>query len=371
MARLRSFTSMAAFVCAAATVAVPVATHAASLYKVTPLVSDQSGVGKPDANLQNGWGVAFNPTAFVWVADNGTGHATLYDGNGNVQSLVVDIPSPDSLTGGTPTGITFNASNDFAVTDGTSSAPARFLFATEDGVIAGWAPNVPNVPGVTSTQAFRAVTRAGAVYKGLAIAGDGTANRLYAANFVNGTIDVYSNTFAPTAVPGGFTDRHLPSGFGPFNIMNIQGNLYVAYAKQTPGSNDETAGQGLGFVDVFDADGFLLKRLVTRGQLNAPWGMALAPAGFGQFSNRLLVGNLGDGTINAYDPVSGNFVGTMRADDGRPLVIDGLWGIAFGNGIDAQPTDTVFFAAGPGDESQGLYGRIDVSAKTAMAVATI
>src|SRR5205814_3490609 len=271
------------------------------------------------------------------------------------QGLVVTIPSANGTDHGTPTGITFNSSSDFKV----GAAGAAFLFATEDGLIAGWnggtvATRVFPAAGVTPT----------AVYKGIAIAGNGTAHFLYAADFHNKKIDVLDATFAPVTTTGGFVDPNIPAEFGPFNIMNIQGNLYVAYAQKEEDGDDEVAGPGLGFVDVFDADGVLLRRLATRGKLNAPWGMALAPTGFGKFSNALLVGNFGDGTINGYDPKNGTSLGQLRTADNNVLVIDGLWGIAFGNGILSQPTDVLFFAAGPAGETQGLYGFIEPSAPT-------
>jgi len=338
---------------------------APSAYTVTNLDSDVPGAAlHVDPNLMNGWGVAFNPNGFVWVADNHSGRSTLYDGNGVVQSLVVTIPAVTGDGMGSPTGIVYNGSNDFAIVTGpppaaggpAPMAPSRFIFASEDGLISAWAPGL--------TVAVRAAMNAAAVYKGIAIAGNGTANQLYAADFVGGKIDVYTNTFAPTTVPGGFVDDKLPKGYGPFNITNILGSLYVAYAQVDPDTGDEVAGPGLGFVDVFDADGFLLRRVAQRGQLNAPWGMALAPAGFGPFSNMLLVGNFGDGTINAYDPVKGGFRGRLRTNDNKDVKIDGLWGLAFGNGIQHQPTDTLFFAAGPDEEAHGLYGRIDVDASS-------
>ncbi|HEY1329183.1 MAG TPA: TIGR03118 family protein [Casimicrobiaceae bacterium] len=324
-------------------------------YHVQSLVSD-GGVpaAHRDDNLKNGWGVAFNPTAFVWVADNGSGKSTLYDGNG-VQQIppIVTIPSADPSTHGTPTGITFNASNDFTVSSNGVSGPARFIFVSEDGMVSGWAPNVD------FNNAIKGWLNPDAVYKGVALAGNGGQHfMLYAADFRGRKIDVYDSTFHPASVSGGFVDHQIPDGYGPFNIMNIEGNLYVAYAKKDPNSDDEAAGPGLGFVDVFDADGNLLKRLAKHGTLNAPWGMALAPAGFGKFSNRLLVGNFGDGAINAYDPRTGKFAGQLKSN-GKVLKIDGLWGIAFGNGVLSQPTDTLFFAAGPNDEANGMYGRID------------
>ena len=278
-----------------------------ALYPITPLVSDVGGAAATlDPDLVNPWGVAFNPNGFVWVADNHAGKSTLYDGNGAKQALVVTIPSADGVSLGSPTGITFNGTSDFriALTPGGTPVVAPFIFVSEDGVVSAWAP------GLTTAQVV--ATNPAANYKGVAIAGDGVANHLFAADFVGGKIDVYTTTFAPGSVPGSFADASIPPDYGPFNIMAFQGNLYVAYAKVGDGG-DEVAGPGLGFVRVFDANGFLLKRLVSRGPLNAPWGMALAPAGFGRFSNRLLVGNFGDGTINAFDVADGHFAGRLDA----------------------------------------------------------
>ena len=339
-----------------AAVALAAPAHADSIdYAVTKLVSDIPGNAtnpSPDPDLLNPWGVAFNPNGFVWVNDNHSGKSTLYDGHGIKQALVVTIPPASGAGLGSPTGITFNGTTDFriVVPPATTSVAAAFVFASEDGVISAWAP------GLTTAQVV--ATSASANYKGVAIAADGVANRLYAADFTGGKIDVYTNAFAPTSVPGGFADPSIPAGYGPFNVMALQGNLYVAYAK-IGADGDEVAGQGLGFVRVFDANGFLLKQLASHGPLNAPWGMALAPAGFGRFSNRLLVGNFGDGMINAFDPKTGNFVGRMRTGKGKPQGIDGLWGIAFGSGVKDQPTDTLFFAAGANGEADGVYGRIE------------
>jgi uncharacterized protein (TIGR03118 family) len=322
-------------------------------YAVTKLVSDLAGAAEhTDANLVNGWGIAMRATSPIWVSNNGTGTSTVYNGLGaqiSPPSPVV-VPSASGGDHGVPTGVTANPStNDFLIA-GAGTA-AIFLWSTEDGAIAAWNA------GPVATIKFTATD--GASYKGLALAGDGEHFRLYAADFHNGKIDVLDNTFTPTSVPGGFVDPSIPTGFHPFNIMNLQGNLYVAYALKEADEDDEVAGQGLGFVDVFDADGFLLTRAAARGKLNAPWGMAIAPAGFGKFSNHLLVGNFGDGTINAYDPKNFTFAGQLAAADGHVLKIDGLWGIAFGNGFQHQPTDALFFAAGPDDESHGMYGRID------------
>jgi uncharacterized protein (TIGR03118 family) len=339
-------------------------------FQVHTLVSD-GGVpaDHTDSHLKNAWGVAFNPAGFVWVANNHSGTSTLYDGNGVPSPatpnppgpLIVTIPPASGLASdvGSPTGITFNASNDFEVSNGTTKGVAKFIFASEDGMISGWAPNVD------FTHALKGVVNPNAVYKGIAIAGNGSDHFfLYAADFRGHKIDVYDSQFKPVTVPGGFVDPKIPKDFAPFNIMNIQGNLYVAYAKTQPNSDDELAGPGFGFVDVFDADGKLLLRLASKGSLNAPWGMAIAPKGFGRFSNDIIVGNFGDGTLSAFDPHDGHFDGQLKTPDGKKVVIDGLWGIAFGNGILSQETDTLFFAAGPNEEVNGAYGRIDLVPST-------
>jgi len=323
-------------------------------YQVTNLVSDGSVAGTlTDGNLVNGWGIAMRATSPIWVSDNGSGKSTAYDGTGvlKVTVCVPAVSTPCPTDTGVPTGITSNPSTTDFLLGGPGTA-ALFLWATEDGGIAAW-----NGVGLNATIKFAATD--GAVYKGLALAGNGSSFRLYAADFHNGKIDVLDNTFALKPIPGGFVDPTIPAGFSPFNIMNLQGNLYVAYALREQGGNDEVAGPGLGFVDVFDADGVLIRRVASRGKLNAPWGMALAPSGFGKFSNHLLVGNFGDGTINAYDLKNGTFAGQLRTSNGQVLTIDGLWGIAFGNGFQQQPPDTLFFAAGPDHESHGLYGKIE------------
>jgi uncharacterized protein (TIGR03118 family) len=338
------------------------ASHAAGdFYQQRNLVSDGFvPADNKDPNLVNAWGVAFNPFGPVWVADNGTGLSTLYNGDGKPQPLVVQIPAPAGSGGnGTPTGTVFNGSNDFVVSNGTASGPSRFIFATEDGVIAGWSP------AVDMTHAIRAVDNSsttGAIYKAIALSAGGNGNLLYAADFHNNKIDVFDRDFKLVSLPGdAFSDPNLPAGFAPFGLQAIHGDLYVSYAKQDADKHDDVKGKGLGFVNVFDPNGHLIRRLVSQGALNAPWGMVLAPAGFGKFANRLLVGNFGDGMINAYDLATGRFIGRLKQADRRPVAIDGLWGIAFGNGFANQPVNTLFFAAGPADESHGLYGRIDVS----------
>ena len=328
-------------------------------YIVHNLVSNQPNVADhQDGNLQNAWGIVFGPTNPVWVSDNSSGVATVYDGAGN-PILAGNPPAPLVVTipGGAPTGITFNPSaSDFQITCGNpaTTAAAAFLWATENGNIAAWR-------GACGSTAVTIPTTmvANGVYKGIAIAGDGKMDfRLFAADLFNGKIQVFDSNFMPTTVPGGFADPNLPPGYAPFNILNLQGNLYVAYAFHVAGDHDETAGAGLGIVDVFDANGFLIKRVAKGGKLNAPWGMAIAPAGFGKFSEMLLVGNFGDGTINAFDMKNNTFAGQLRTGNGHVLTIDGLWGLAFGNNFRSQPANTLFFAAGPNDESDGLYGTI-------------
>lgn len=330
------------------------------VYQQRNLVSDGFVAAEnpdgPDANLVNAWGLAFNAFGPAWVADNETGLATIYDGDGHILSLVVNIPAPGSDTGGHPTGIVFNGSSS-ATSFAVAGGPSKFIFSTEEGVIAGWAGGTQAVVAVDNS------ATTGAVYKGLALSAGGSGQLLYATDFHNGRVDVFTNTFAPaTLAAGAFTDPNLPSGYGPFGIQAIGGNIYVTYAKQTPGEDDETAGPGLGFVDVYDPNGSLISRVASHGNLNAPWGIALAPAGFGKFSNSLLIGNFGDGTINAYDTKNYTPLGQLRGQDHKPLVIEGLWAIQFGNGFANQPVNTLFFTAGPDDEGHGLYGRIEVPA---------
>jgi uncharacterized protein (TIGR03118 family) len=325
-------------------------------FAATNLVSDGTPAAPhADANLVNAWGIAFNPTGFVWVADNGTNNSTLYDGNGVPQTLVVAIP-PGAAGEAAPTGIVFNASQDFKVTQNGVTGAAAFIFAGEGGTIAGWSPAVNRTNAVTAVD----TGVNGALYKGLAIASYTAANYVYAADFRNNAVDVYNASFTKVALPGSFKDPALPAGYAPFGIQAIGDRIYVAFAKQASSGPDEVKGAGLGVIDVFDTSGALVKQLVTGGALNAPWGMAMAPANFGTFSGKLLVANFGDGKINAYDPVSGKFEGALSKMDGTPIVIDGLWGIAFGNGVNAQPVNTLFFTAGPSDEDHGLYGRIDM-----------
>jgi len=319
-------------------------------YTVHNLSSNVTGAAMhQDLDLKNGWGIAEPAAGPWWVADNGTGLSTLYDKNGVKQGLVVTI------AGGAPTGTVFNGGSGFAVTvtdaSGTRSGPALFIFASESGTISGWNRTVD------PTHSIVAVTNADAVYKGLALAG----GQLYATDFAGGKVDVFSSTFGAGTATGGFVDPNLPSGYAPFGIAAVNGKLVVTFAKQEPGSDDEVHHQGFGVVDEFSTNGNLISRIATHGQLNAPWGIALAPAGFGPFSGDLLIGNFGDGRINAYaQQPDGSWerAGGLRDSSGRAIVIDGLWGIGFGNNGTAGPTTTLYFAAGPNDEEDGLFGSV-------------
>jgi uncharacterized protein (TIGR03118 family) len=327
----------------------------ASFYEQHILVSDGSvGADHVDPNLVNAWGVAFNPTGFVWVADNGTGTSTLYDGAGHANALVVTIPAVNGDETGNPTGIVFSGGSDFVVSSGGKSGPARFVFAAENGTLSAWSPTVDATHAIVMADR----TGQGAVYKGLAIGGNGSGHLLYATDFHNGRVDVFDGSFQLVTAAGGFRDPQLPMGYAPFGIQNVNGDIVVTFARRQAQGDDEMAGRGLGIADIFDPDGRLVSRVATRGQLNAPWGIALAPPSFGRYGGALLIGNFGDGAINAFDMRTGNFMGTLRGTDGRPLHVEGLWGMAFGNGVLGQNTNTLFFAAGPHDEAGGAYGMI-------------
>jgi uncharacterized protein (TIGR03118 family) len=324
------------------------------------LVSDVPGAAElPDADLVNAWGLTFGPTTPAWVADNGTGVSTLYSGAVG-STPVAKVGLTVSIPGGAPTGAVFNGSAGFVVHSGASSGPARFLFSSEAGTITGWNPGVPPPP--PSMQAQTAVSVSGAIFKGLAIADTATGPRIYASDFHSGQVDVWDANFAPVQIPGAFHDPGLPAGYAPFGIQAVGGNIVVTYAEQDAAAEDEVAGPGNGFVDLYDTDGNLLSRVASRGALNAPWGVALAPEGFGRASGALLIGNFGDGRINAYQPASGKFLGALRYKHGRRIAIDGLWALEFGNGVIGTP-QTLLFTAGPDDESHGLFGELTPATK--------
>ena len=323
-----------------------------SVYQVGNLVSDIPGLAQvTDANLINPWGMAFSATSPFWVADQGTGLSTLYSGDvaGSpiaIVSLVVIIPPAPGSMQGTPTGIVFNGSNDFVITDNAGTGPARFIFSAQDGTISAWK---------SGDSAIIVAATAGS-YTGLAIGSNDSGNFLYGANNLGGTIDVFDANFNPVTLDGGFVDPDLPDGFIPFNIQNLNGELYVAYQN---GNDPETGG----VVDVFDTGGNFSRRISSGDTLNAPWGLALAPDNFGSFSGALLVGNfgLGDGHINAFDPTAGTFLGRLTDPDGVPIQLERLWALAFGNGGSAGDKNVLYFTAGIGHQQDGLFGRISVA----------
>jgi len=322
-------------------------------YTVTPLVTGPS----PDSDLVNAWGLSRGPGTPWWVSDNGSDSSTLYRGDGSKVSLVVSIP------GGEPTGTVFNpgaASGDFK--------GDTFLFASEAGMITGWRTALGTTAEVGSDQSAR-----GAVYKGLAIGmadkGSGPAPYLYATDFHNGHVDVFDKTYTLQSWSKAFKDKHLPKGYAPFGIQTIGDVVYVTYAKRMKGSDDERDGRGLGIVDAYTTGGHLLGRVATRGPLDAPWGIALAPSDFGRFSGDLIIGNFGDGKLLAYKWSLHHwwFDGFLSASsakgcNSKPIVIDGLWAIAFGGGTTNNgPTNSLFYTAGPDDESGGAFGTVTVA----------
>lgn len=349
-------------------------------YVVTPLVANLAGrAAMKDPILQNAWGIAFSPAGSpFWVNDNATGCSTLYDGTGvKVTALQVSIPlpgnvvpaascqprdpnKPPSPATAAPTGIVWNPAASFLV-PGTR-IPAVFIFSTEDGTISAWAGGLnPAENAVLAADE----SSSGAVYKGLAFAVNAKGPFLFATNFHNGTVDVFGpngadGMFTKVSLDGDFADPELPPGYAPFNIVNIDGDLFVTYAQQNGEKHDDVAGRGHGFVDVFDTDGHLIRRFESRGLLNSPWGVARASFAFGPFSGKILVGNFGDGRINVFNN-DGTFVDQLEDAHGKPLVIDGLWTLTLGGGSHSSP-DTLYFSAGPDGETNGLFGTITLAA---------
>jgi uncharacterized protein (TIGR03118 family) len=325
-------------------------------YTVTPLVSDIQGAAPlHDADLVNGWGLARSDTSPWWVADNGpdptSSKSTLYTGAGAKVPLTVNVL-------GGPTGAVFaGVPGNFLI--GTDADPtplaANFVFATENGDIRAWRG------GGTALVAPTTGIADGAVFKGLAIAQPTPGTPLlYATDFHNAQVDVFNGAWQNVTPHGSFVDPSLPNGYAPFGIQAIGSDLFVTYGKQDADRHDEVDGQGLGFVDEYDLQGNLVARVASSGQLNGPWGLAMAPASFGRFKGDLLVGNFGNGQINAYANGDDGWhhVGTLRSSSGGKLVIDRLWALEFGNAGNNGKPDTLFFTAGPNDESDGLFGTI-------------
>lgn len=293
---------------------------------------------KGDKDLINPWGLAYGPSEYFWLSDEGTGLSTLYDGAGVKQSLVVTIPTASGTGVGTPTGMVFNGGAQFQIMHWTSA----FIFSTLDGLICGWSHFSPNnaLIGVNNSAT-------GAVYTGLAI--NAANNLIYASDFAHNKIDVYDGTFKFVM---SFTDTSLPAGYAPFNVQDIGGQLYVAFALQNGGKG--------GYIDIFTESGTFVKTLTHGKPLNNPWGFAMAPANFGVFSNALLVtNNISAGSVNAFDPNTGAFLGTLKTAAGKVIKIGGAWGIEFGGG-DPQNgnTNALYFTGGPKNETAGVFGVI-------------
>jgi uncharacterized protein (TIGR03118 family) len=363
---MRRLLVLAAALGLALTAAVPaVADSPHSAYDTHVLVSDGGlPADRVDPNLVNAWGLTRTGGSPWWVADNGTNVSTLYNGAGVPQfqptPLVVSVP-------GAPTGTVANTTPGFMIpavipAGATSGTRANFLFDTEGGQILGWSPSVAPTTAVLGLDR----SNVGAIYKGLAIALVGTVPHLYATDFHNARVDMITPSPDPNATTwvvsdSAFVDPGLPAGYAPFGIQNIDGTIFVTYAKQDAAAEDEIAGDGLGFVDAFDVEGSFQGRVASGDALNAPWGLAKAPDDFGEFSGQLLVGNFGDGRINAFRFDGWEPDGHLKLANHRPLTIDGLWAIAFGgDNLNSGPSTTLFFTAGPADESHGAFGTVTV-----------
>jgi len=336
--------SLPALAVAAVLAAAPLSSQATPV-SVTNLVTDDQAANPAkitDPGLVNGWGMSYSPTSPFWVSSNGAGTSTLYHVDPATQAtaklgLTVAIPGAGSVTGQVfnPGGAgQFNGD--------------PFLFVSEDGTVSGWR-------GALGTSA-EALVSVGGIYKGAALATIGGNSYLYGADFGRGTIDVFKGNAGAANLTGSFTDPGLPSGYVPFNVQNLAGSLFVTYALREGSSTDETAGAGFGFVDRYDLQGNLLGRVASGGVLDAPWGLAIAPSSFGALAGALLVGNFGDGHISAYDLATDSFMGQLTTGNGQALAIDGLWGLSVGNDGGAGSSQSLYFTAGPGDESHGLFG---------------
>jgi uncharacterized protein (TIGR03118 family) len=340
---------------------------AASGLEVTNLVSDGAvPAAHTDPNLINPWGVSSAPGGDFWVSDNNSGLTTLYNTAGAPQSLVVTIAPPSGGTGpAAPTGQVYVGGLGFKVSNGSKTGAAAFIFDTEDGTISGWAPSV----NATKTELAVDNSASGAVYKGLAIASIGSSSFLYAANFEDDEVEVYNSSFD---LVNTFTDPNVAAGYAPFNVQTIDGKLVVTYALQDSAKHDNVAGAGLGYVDIFNLDGTLDKRLVSAGgMVDAPWGVDIAPASFGKFAGDLLVGNFGDGTISAFNFNTGAFEGQLTDSAGNVIDIEDLWALVTGSGGSGGLKDKVYFTAGLADEGDGLIGSIGVPEPQAWALMLI
>ena len=347
--------------CVLCVAAFPGALCAANAYVVRNLTSDIPDLADyTDPNLKGAWGISESSTSPFWISDAGSGLSTLYTSTGSVIPLVVTIPPSKTVgaTGtGTPTGTVSNATTGFAIATGEA---ASFIFATLDGTISGWNHTV----NATEAQAMVDNSATGAVYTGLAIGTSGSNTYLYAANLNSGTIDVFDSNYKAVTLPNAFQDSNLPAGYAPFNIQNLAGNLYVAYALQNTGKTFAVPGAGNGYVDVYSTAGSLMDRLISGGRLNSPWGLAIAPSNFGDYASDLLVGNFGDGTVNVFNPTTGAYMATLNDVYGTPIVIPNLWALQAGNGGSGGDANAIYFTAGipgPDNMTHGLLGRLQAA----------
>jgi uncharacterized protein (TIGR03118 family) len=342
--------------------------HLGTTYTQTNLVSDGSVPAKTtDPNLVNPWGIGHSATSPFWVSDNGTGVTTIYDGSGKPQTpaghaaITIAVP-PGQTDPAAPTGQVFNdAGSGFNISQGGHTGSSVFLFATEDGTISGWNPQVNPGSSVLAVDN----SKSGAVYKGLAMTEDNGQPLLYAADFRNGKVEVFNKDFTQV---NAFTDPNVPSGYAPFNVQTLNGKLFVTFAQQDSDKHDDVAGAGHGFVDEFDPNGHLIARVASGGVLNSPWGLDIAPQGFGQFAGDLLVGNFGDGTINAFDLKDDRFTGTLLGADGKPIQIGDLWALTNGTGAAGTNPNAVYFTAGISGEAHGLFGSLTAGNGTSGAM---
>src|SRR6185312_7351153 len=351
--RLRGLSAMFVFVAASAAAIAPA--YAAPIQVINLVTDDQlaNSAQTTDPDLVNAWGVSYLPTGPFWVSDNGTGVTTLYkvDPSTNATTklgLTVTIPGDGSITGQT-------ANPDFA---SGSFGGNLFVFVSEDGTISGWRNSLG-----TTAEVLQVGSDAN-IYKGTTFASVGGHSYVYSANFRAGTIDILKGDGAAPDLSGNFTDPTLPADYAPFNVQNIGGTIYVTYAQQNADKDEEVEGAGLGIVDAFDASGNFIARIGSGGTLNAPWGLALAPASFGAIAGDLLVGNFGDGSINVFDQNSNKSLGQLTGTDGKPISIDGLWSLTAGNGGSGGDPNKIYFTAGPQNETHGLVGSLGVAPGT-------
>jgi len=343
------------------------------LLRQTNLVSDVLPAAINDPNLTNAWGISEGPGTPFWISDNGTGVTTLYNVPGSPNGAVSKVPLTVSIPSGSaatsaPTGQVFNnTAGSFKLQDG--STKSLFIFDSEDGVISAWAPSLGTSAQIEVNNSNPDPTK-NAVYKGLAI--DNSGGTLFATNFRSGMVEMYkSDGTSQFDLVGTFTDPTVPTGYAPFGASVLDGKLYVTFALQDSAKHDDVPGLGNGFVDAFDLSGGSMQRLVSGGLLDSPWGLALAPASFGSLAGDLLVGNFGNGAINAYNATTGAFVATLDGLDGNPLAIDGLWGLTVGNNAGGGLSNVLYFTAGPMGESEGLFGSLSVPEPSTWAMMII